>query len=88
MTSTAYQGRHWKAEVKARMNEPSLLWLFLTTFIPSYIYDLQKNRKNFRIKFGYLPLFLFVLTTSIIVGETVGWQDLAISLVTKKFSYS
>jgi hypothetical protein len=88
MTSTAYQGRHWKAEVKAKMNEPSLLWLFLTTFIPSYIYDLQKNRNNFRVKFGYVPLFLLVLAISIAIGETVGWQDLAISLATKKWNYS
>lgn len=88
MTSTAYQGRHWNSEVKAKMNEPSLLWLFLTTFIPSYIYDLQMDRKNFRIKYGYIPLTIVLSVIGIIVFREVSWQDLAMFSLTKKYSFS
>lgn len=79
----SYQGRHWAASV----SEPTLFWLFLTTALPTYIYNFQKNRKNFRIKFGYIPIFLFVLIVSVVIGESVGWHDLAMNLLLKKYSF-
>lgn len=83
-TSTAYRGRHWAVEVK----EPPFLWLILTTAIPGYIYDLQKNHNNFRVKFGYIPLAVLFIAIIVLIGVNVSWPDLATLLVLKRLNVS
>lgn len=73
MSDIRHTPRHYTPEIMARINEPSLLVLFLTTGLSCFMYSWSKNIKNFRMKFVYLPIIfvsVFGVTCLVIYWTT------------------